>query len=361
MDLSGYIASSEARLQEVERAISAFDFTKGDQNQYQQLNREYQKIKSLMVVWNDYQKVVKSLKENRELLEEADDDFKEIIKSDIESLEKDEHRLDGEIKALILPMHPNEGKDVIVEIRPGAGGDEAALFVADIYRMYCKYAEMKGWKNELMELSDTPLGGIKSVSFTLRGDGAWSNMRFESGVHRVQRIPVTETQGRIHTSTVTVAVLAEAQEVDFELNPEDLRIDVFRSSGHGGQCVNTTDSAVRVTHIPTGMFVASQQEKSQHRNKEIAMRILRSRLLQIKQEEEDKKNASERRSQVGTGDRSERIRTYNYPQNRVSDHRFDLTFYDLDNIMEGNMDELIGEIRAIDANRRLSAELGIEE
>ncbi|MBR4900662.1 MAG: peptide chain release factor 1 [Victivallales bacterium] len=360
MDLSGYITSSEARLQEVERAISAFDFTKGDQNQYQQLNREYQKIKSLMVVWNDYQKVVKSLKENRELMEEADDDLKELVKADIESLEKDEHRLDGEIKALILPMHPNEGKDVIVEIRPGAGGDEAALFVADMYRMYCKYAELKGWKNELMELSDTTLGGIKSVSFTLRGDGAWSNMRFESGVHRVQRIPVTETQGRIHTSTVTVAVLAEAQEVDFELNPEDLRIDVFRASGHGGQCVNTTDSAVRVTHIPTGMFVASQQEKSQHRNKEIAMRILRSRLLQIKQEEEDKKNASERRSQVGTGDRSERIRTYNYPQNRVSDHRFDLTFYDLDNIMEGNMDELIGEIRAIDANRRLAEELGIE-
>ncbi len=360
MDLSGYITSSEARLQEVERAISAFDFTKGDQNQYQQLNREYQKIKSLMVVWNDYQKVVKNLKENRELMEEADDDLKELVKADIESLEKDEHRLDGEIKALILPMHPNEGKDVIVEIRPGAGGDEAALFVADMYRMYCKYAELKGWKNELMELSDTTLGGIKSVSFTLRGDGAWSNMRFESGVHRVQRIPVTETQGRIHTSTVTVAVLAEAQEVDFELNPEDLRIDVFRASGHGGQCVNTTDSAVRVTHIPTGMFVASQQEKSQHRNKEIAMRILRSRLLQIKQEEEDKKNASERRSQVGTGDRSERIRTYNYPQNRVSDHRFDLTFYDLDNIMEGNMDELIGEIRAIDANRRLAEELGIE-
>ena len=266
MDLSGYITSSEARLQEVERAISAFDFTKGDQNQYQQLNREYQKIKSLMVVWSDYQKVVKSLKENRELLEEADDDFKDIIKADIESLEKDEHRLDGEIKALILPMHPNEGKDVIVEIRPGAGGDEAALFVADIYRMYCKYAEMKGWKNELMELSDTPLGGIKSVSFTLRGDGAWSNMRFESGVHRVQRIPVTETQGRIHTSTVTVAVLAEAQEVDFELNPEDLRIDVFRASGHGGQCVNTTDSAVRdaysdghVRRVAAGEIAASQQ------------------------------------------------------------------------------------------------------
>ena len=196
MDLSGYITSSEARLQEVERAISAFDFTKGDQNQYQQLNREYQKIKRLMVVWNEYQKVVKNLKDNREMLEDADDDFKEIIKADIESLEKDEHRLDGEIKALILPMHPNEGKDVIVEIRPGAGGDEAALFVADMYRMYCKYAELKGWKNELMELSDTPLGGIKSVSFTLRGDGAWSNMRFESGVHRVQRIPVTETQGR---------------------------------------------------------------------------------------------------------------------------------------------------------------------
>lgn len=361
MNLEQYIQSSSSRLDEVERAISAFDFTKADQNQYQKLNREYQKLKQLKDSWNRLQQVQQELSDNQEMLGEADDEMRELIKLDMESLQVEEHRLDGEIKALILPMHPNEGKDVIVEIRPGAGGDEAALFVADLYRMYTRYAENRGWKIEVMDLTDTPLGGYKSVAFTIRGDGAWSYMRFESGVHRVQRVPVTETQGRVHTSTVTVAVLAEAQEVDFELNPDELRIDVFRSSGHGGQCVNTTDSAVRVTHLPTGMFVASQQEKSQHRNKEIAMSILRSRLLQIKQDEEDRKNAAERRSQVGTGDRSERIRTYNYSQNRVTDHRYELTFYDLTNILEGNMETLLGEIRALDANQRLSEELNLEQ
>ena len=361
MNLEQYVQSSSSRLDEVERSISSFDFSKSDQNEYQKLNREYQKLKRLKDAWGRLTQVRRELADNQEMLADADEEMKELVKADMEALQSEEHHLDGEIKALILPMHPNEGKDVIIEIRPGAGGDEAALFVADLYRMYTRYAETKGWKVELMELSDTPLGGIKSVAFTIRGDGAWSTMRFESGVHRVQRVPVTETQGRVHTSTVTVAVLAEAQEVDFELDPEDLRIDVFRSSGHGGQCVNTTDSAVRVTHIPTGMFVASQQEKSQHRNKEIAMSILRSRLLKIKQDEEDRKNAAERRSQVGTGDRSERIRTYNFPQNRVTDHRYDLTFYDLPNIMEGNLDELLGEIRALDANRRLAEELNMEQ
>jgi len=360
VNLESYIRSSSERLREVESAISAFDFLKGDQKEYQKLNREYQHLKHLGETWQELEHVHQELKDNNELLSaEQDEEFAEVIRSDIEALKQREHALDGEIKALILPPHPNEGKDVIVEIRPAAGGDEAALFVADLFRMYQRYCELKGWKTEILESSDTPLGGLKSVSFTVRGDSAWSILHFESGVHRVQRIPVTETQGRIHTSTVTVAVMAEAEEVDFELKPEDLRIDVFRSSGHGGQCVNTTDSAVRVTHIPTGMFVASQQEKSQHRNKEIAMRLLRSRLLEIKQREEDEKNSADRRSQVGTGDRSERIRTYNYPQNRVTDHRFELTFYDLTNIMEGNADELFNEIRAIDAERRLNAELGI--
>lgn len=355
MNLESYIANSRIRLDELERGISTFDFSSGTQSQYQKLNLEYQKLKRLMGAWEEMKKAESNLQGSEELLKETDEEeFREVIKSDIESLKQDIHRLDGEIKALILPMHPNEGKDVIMEIRPAAGGDEAALFAADLYRMYMHYFESKGWRCETMDLSDTPIGGIKSVSFTVKGDGAWSTLRFESGVHRVQRIPVTETQGRVHTSTVTVAVLAEAEEVDFQLNPEELRIDVFRASGHGGQCVNTTDSAVRVTHIPTGMFVASQQEKSQHRNKEIAMTLLRSRLLAIKQQEEDEKNASERRSQVGTGERSEKIRTYNYPQNRVTDHRFELTLYNLSNIMEGNLDGLLQEIRALDADRRFN-------
>ncbi len=361
MNLEHYLEISMSRMGEVERAISSFDFTHGDQKQYQKLNREYQQLKQLLEAWRQIEKVRKELTENQELLETADDDeFKQLVRSDIENLQKEEHQLDNQIKGLILPPHPNEGKDTIVEIRPAAGGDEAGLFAADLYRMYTRFAEIKGWKVEVLDYTDTPLGGLKSASFVLRGAGTWSLLRFESGVHRVQRIPVTEAQGRIHTSTVTVAVMAEAEEVDFQLNPEELRIDVFRASGHGGQCVNTTDSAVRVTHIPTGMFVASQQEKSQHRNKEIAMNLLRSRLLEIKQREEDEKNAADRRAQVGTGDRSERIRTYNYPQNRVTDHRYDLTFYDLTNIMEGNLDELLGEIRAIDADRRLSQELNVE-
>ncbi len=355
MNLESYIKNSGFRLTEIERAISVFDFSTGSQSEYRKMNLEYQKLKNLLGTWDELCKARSDREGNEELLKETDDqDFREVIKGDIEALEEKIHRLDGEIKALILPTHPNEGKDVIMEIRPAAGGDEAALFAGDLYRMYQRFCEMHGWKTELMDLSDTQLGGIKSVSFKVVGDGAWSLLHFESGVHRVQRIPVTEAQGRVHTSTATVAVMAEAEEVDFQLNPEDLRIDVFRSSGHGGQCVNTTDSAVRVTHIPTGMFVASQQEKSQHRNKEIAMTLLRSRLLEIKQREEDEKNAGERRSQVGTGDRSERIRTYNFPQNRITDHRFEITLYDLTNILEGNMDGLLGEIRTIDADHRFT-------
>ena len=355
MNLESYISNSRIRLDELERSISNFDFANSTQSQYQKLNMEYQKIKRLLSAWDELQKANDDLAGSEELLKETtDEEFRDVIKSDIEAQNAAIHKLDGEIKALILPTHPNEGKDVIMEIRPAAGGEEAALFAADLYRMYIHYFESKGWRCETMDFSDTSIGGIKSVSMTVRGDGAWSMLRFESGVHRVQRIPVTETQGRVHTSTVTVAVLAEAEEVDFQLNPDELRIDVFRSSGHGGQCVNTTDSAVRVTHIPTGMFVASQQEKSQHRNKEIAMTILRSRLLAIKQQEEDEKNASERRSQVGTGERSEKIRTYNYPQNRVTDHRYELTLYNLTNIMEGNLDPLLQEIRALDADRRFN-------
>jgi peptide chain release factor 1 len=358
VNLESYIETSLSRLQELERAISVFDFNHGEQRQYRLLNSEYQKLKKLEETWRGLRKTRQERQENEQLRQNTDDqEFLQLIDSDLENLALVEKRLDGELKALILPPHPNEGRDVIMEIRPATGGDEAGLFVADMARMYQQYAEIRGWKMEILESVETPLGGLKDISFTLRGDDAWGTLHFESGVHRVQRVPVTEAQGRVHTSTVTVAVMAEAEEVDIELKPEDLRVDVFRSSGHGGQSVNTTDSAVRVTHLPSGLSVASQQEKSQHRNKEIAMRLLRSRLLELKQNEEDAKNAAERRSQVGSGERSERIRTYNFSQNRVTDHRYNITLYDLDNILEGNLDALLSEIRAIDANQRLAEEL----
>lgn len=359
MKLDHYIDNSETRLKEVEQAIADFDFAPSKQGEYQALNREYQRLKRLLKVWYDGEKARADIAANRELLEvEEDDEFREVIESDLAELEAKSERLDREIKTLILPPHPNEGRNVIVELRPAAGGDEAGLFAGDLFRMYSRYAEEQGWKMEVLDIAENAVGGLKNVAFSLQGDTAWSEMHLESGVHRVQRIPTTETQGRIHTSTVTVAVLAEAEDVDVEIRTEDLRIDVYRSSGPGGQCVNTTDSAVRITHIPTGLMVASQQEKSQHRNREIAMRILRSRMLEQLQAEEDAKNAAERRGQIGTGDRSERIRTYNFPQNRVSDHRFGVTLYDLSNIMEGGLGELLAEIRGQEAEQLLAKELG---
>ncbi|MBR0458455.1 MAG: peptide chain release factor 1 [Victivallales bacterium] len=361
MNLDSYISNSIQRRDELERQIAVFDFAKNGQSQFRQLNAEYQKLKKLTETWDLIQKTQKDLRDNEEMLAaETDPEFRETIQADIETCKERLPQLDRELKTLILPAHPNEGKDVIMEIRPAAGGDEAALFAADLCRMYQHYFEIKGWSYEVLDSADTPLGGLKNISMTVKGEGAWSLLRFESGVHRVQRVPITEAQGRIQTSTATVACMAEAEEVDFELKPEDLRIDVFRSSGAGGQGVNRTDSAVRVTHIPTGMFVACQQERSQHKNKAIAMTLLRSRLLAIKQAEEDNKNQSERRSQVGTGDRSERIRTYNFPQSRVTDHRYNLTFYDLDKIMQGNLDPLLGEIRAIDAERKFDELLNIQ-
>ena len=362
MDISSYIENSSHRLDELEGIIGNFDFSGADSNRkFQELNREYQKLKRLMATWGESGKVKKQLAENAEMLAAgADPEMAELIEEEQKSLQERQAVLERDLKSLILPAHPNEGKDVIVEIRPAAGGDEASLFAGDLYRMYMRYCEIMGWHTEVMDLAETEVGGIKNVSFTVRGDEAWSLLHFESGVHRVQRVPATEMQGRIHTSTATVAVMAEAEEVDFELKPEDLRIDVFRSSGAGGQGVNRTDSAVRVTYLPTGDFVASQQERSQHKNKDIAMRILRSRLLERKQQEEDAKNAAERRSQVGTGDRSEKVRTYNYPQNRVTDHRFNITRYDLPRIMEGNLTELLAEIRSADAEQRLAQELHLE-
>ena len=361
MDLTGYIQNSASRLAELESEISHFDFNGAGNDRFQAMNREYQKLKHLQEAWDEYNAVLQQISENKEMLAiGADPEMAELISADLEELQAKVTPLEQRLKMLILPTHPNEGRDVIVEIRPAAGGDEASLFAGDLYRMYTRFCETKGWHVEMLDLGETEVGGIKNVSFMVRGDEAWSMLHFESGVHRVQRVPTTETQGRIHTSTATVAVMAEAQEVDIELKPEDLRIDVFRSSGAGGQGVNRTDSAVRVTYLPTGDFVASQQERSQHKNKEIAMRILRSRLLERRQMEEDAKNAAERKSQIGNGDRSEKVRTYNFPQNRVTDHRFNITRYDLPAIIDGNLEGLLSEIRAADAEQRLAQELHLD-
>ena len=304
--------------------------------------------------FDDWRKALAELADNREMLTaETDAELRELIAADIAELEVRAQKLEADIQISLLPPDPNDAKNIIVGIKPAAGGDEAALFAGELFRAYMKFAEKKGWRIEVLDQTDTELGGIKDVSFSLSGDEVYSLMKYESGVHRVQRVPATEAGGRIHTSTVTVAVMPEAEEVELDIRPEDLRFDVFRSSGPGGQCVNTTDSAVRVTHIPTGIAVASQQEKSQHRNKEIALRILYARLLEHKQQEEADKQAADKRSQVGTGDRSERIRTYNFPQNRVTDHRFNVNTFDLPKLMEGDLDLILDQILMIACERRL--------
>jgi peptide chain release factor 1 len=360
VDLYPFIEKAKPKLKEIEHKLANFDFAVpgSGQQAYQKLSREHQRLTRLMTLWDQREKARLELAENTEMLDLEDDpEMLEVIRDEITNLESSLVKVERDLKTVLLPPHPNENRNTIVEIRPAAGGGEASLFASELYRMYLRFAESKGWKIESLEFSETEVGGLKEAAFSVQGDGVFRFLGHESGVHRVQRIPVTESGGRIHTSTVTVAVLAEAEEVDLQIDPSELRIDVFRSSGPGGQCVNTTDSAVRVTHIPTGVSVASQQEKSQHRNREIAMRILRSRLLEHKQAEEDAKNAAERRSQVGTGDRSERIRTYNFPQNRVTDHRYGITLHSLPAIMQGELDDLLGEIIAINVDRQLLEEL----
>ena len=320
------------------------------------VTQEHRKLETLFSDFDAWVRSKKELVENHELLTaESDAELRELISADIAALEERSAKLEAAIQLALLPPDPNDEKNIIVEIKPAAGGDEAALFAGDLLRAYLHFAERQEWKIEILDESQTDLGGIKNVSFSISGADVYSLMKYESGVHRVQRVPATEASGRIHTSTVTVAVMPEAQEVELDINPEDLRFDVFRSSGPGGQCVNTTDSAVRVTHIPTGLSVASQQEKSQHRNKEIALRILYARLLEMKQREEAAKQAADKRSQVGTGDRSERIRTYNYPQNRVTDHRFNVSSFDLPRVMEGELELVLDPIRRIVCEQQLEA------
>ena len=321
----------------------------------QELGREYSRLKKLVGLGERLVKAQDELKENRALIEGEDEEMAEMAAEEIASLEEEVPRLEKELQFGLVPPDPADSRNTIVEIRAGAGGDEAALFVGDLYRMYTHYATAQGWSHELMEGRAAELGGYREVIFSLNGEEAYKLMKFESGVHRVQRVPATEASGRIHTSTVTVAVLPEAEEVDVEIDPTELEVDVYRSSGPGGQSVNTTDSAVRITHKPTGLVVTCQDEKSQHKNKAKAMKVLRSRLLDQRLAEEQAKYAAKRKSQVGTGERNERIRTYNFPQNRVSDHRIELTLHSLPQFMEGEISEMVHSLVQHDLEEKLAA------
>jgi peptide chain release factor 1 len=313
-----------------------------NQKEYQQVAKERSDLAPIVERYSHYKKLKEQVLENQALFErEEDPEMRELIRDEIAGLKDQLDAAENGLKLMLAPKDPNDDRNVILEIRAGTGGEEAALFVADLFRMYSRYAEMRRWKVEILDSNPTGIGGFKEIIASVNGKSAFSRLKFERGVHRVQRIPVTESQGRIHTSAVTIAVLPEAEEVDVFIDPNDLRVDVFRSSGPGGQSVNTTDSAVRITHVPTGLVVICQDEKSQHKNKAKALKVLRARLLDSMQREQEAKIAQDRKNQVGTGDRSERIRTYNFPQNRVSDHRINLTLYKLDVILTGMLDELI--------------------
>lgn len=327
-----------------------------DQKTWQKYMKEHSDLEPIIMKHREYRNVIDNIEGSKEILqEESDEELRELAKMELSELEGQVEPLEAELKILLLPKDPNDEKNVIVEIRGGAGGDEAALFAGDLFRMYSRYAERRKWKMELLSTSDTGVGGYKEVSFLIKGQGAYSRLKYESGVHRVQRIPSTESGGRIHTSTATVAVLPEVETVEVNINQNDLRIDVFRSSGNGGQSVNTTDSAVRVTHIPTGEVVSCQDGKSQLKNKEQALKILVARLNDKAIAEQNKGIAAERKSQVGTGDRSERIRTYNFPQGRVSDHRINLTLYKLDSFLDGDIDEMIDALITVDQTEKMAS------
>ncbi len=328
------------RYKELESKLSDPDVIK-DQKSFRQLAKEHSDLGEIVRTYDRYLQVQQEIVENRQMLGDSDPEIRKLAKDELEALEKESEDLTERLKILLLPKDPNDEKNILLEIRAGTGGDEAALFAADLFRMYSRYAEKKGWKVEILSSHETGIGGFKEIIALISGDKVYSRLKYESGTHRVQRVPETETQGRIHTSAVTVAVLPEADDVDVEINPQDLRIDVYRASGAGGQHVNKTESAVRITHIPTGLVVQCQDERSQHKNKAKAMKVLAARLYELKQQEQQQQLSQERRSMVGTGDRSERIRTYNFPQGRVTDHRIGLTLYKLEDIMQGDIDEII--------------------
>ena len=326
-----------------------------DPARFQKLMKEQSELQPIVDAYKEYKACQQTVEESLMMLdEESDEEMREMLKEELADAKSRIEELETELKILLLPKDPNDSKNVIVEIRAGAGGDEAALFAAEIYRMYVKYAESRRWKTELMSLNENGIGGFKEVTFMINGAGAYSRLKYESGVHRVQRVPETESGGRIHTSTITVAIMQEAEEIDFQLDLNDCKFDVFRASGNGGQCVNTTDSAVRLTHIPTGIVISCQDEKSQLKNRDKALRVLRSRLYDMELQKRHDEEAEARRSQVGTGDRSEKIRTYNFPQGRVTDHRIKLTLHRMDTILNGDLDEIIDSLIAADQTAKLA-------
>ena len=342
------------RLEEVLSELGEPDVA-NNQERFQKLMKEQAELQPIVDAYKEYKKSKETIEDSLAMLEEEnDEEMREMLKEELADAKKRVEELEHELKILLLPKDPNDNKNVIVEIRAGAGGDEAALFAAEIYRMYVKYAESQRWKTEMLSLNVNGIGGFKEVTFMINGQGAYSKLKYESGVHRVQRVPETESGGRIHTSTITVAIMPEAEEIDFHLDMNDCKFDVFRASGNGGQCVNTTDSAVRLTHIPTGIVISCQDEKSQLKNKDKALKVLRSRLYEMELEKQHDAEAEARRSQVGTGDRSEKIRTYNFPQGRVTDHRIKLTLHRLDSIMNGDIGEIIDNLIAADQAAKLS-------
>lgn len=347
----------EKRFEEVNEAVCNPDIV-SDREKYTKLMKELKHLTPVVEKFREYKKARDTFDESKAMLDDGglDSDFAQMVKDEFEQSKENMEKIGEELKILLLPRDHNDDRNVIIEIRGGAGGEESALFAGVLFRMYSMYAEAKGFKTEVINANETGLGGYKEISFSVEGDGAYSRFKFESGVHRVQRVPETESQGRIHTSTTTVAVLPEADEVDFEINPKDLQVDTFRSSGAGGQHINKTSSAIRITHLPTGTVVECQDERSQHKNREKAMKVLRSRLYEEEKAKHDAEIAGERKSQVGTGDRSERIRTYNYPQGRVSDHRIGLTLYKLEQFLNGDLDEMIDALITADTAEKLKAQ-----
>lgn len=338
------------KLEEVEQKYNSLEAVLGDPGvaacpaEYQKYAKEHSAIGKLVETYRRYKNVKEGIAENSELMHDSDEEIRELAREEVQKLKNELESLEHELKVLLVPKDPNDERNTILEIRAGTGGEEAALFVADLFRMYTRFAERKNWKVEILSSSDTGMGGFKEIIALIAGQNVYSMLKYESGVHRVQRVPATEAQGRIHTSAVTVAIMPEAEEVDVYIDPAEIRVDVFRSSGPGGQSVNTTDSAVRVTHIPTGMVVTCQDEKSQHKNKAKALKVLRARLLDKIQSDQQEKISQERKSQIGTGDRSERIRTYNFPQGRVTDHRIGLTLYRLEAILQGELEDIISPL-----------------